>query len=115
MRELPVLTADAVIDVAREGGIAYMPRLAAPRRIALAELDETQRLRISEILRRSLPLGQQPGLADSPGRGDQRYYRIQITWTRHNGITDFMLLIPESKAPEALVDLWRHGGECVGD
>lgn len=117
MKTLPALTEDAVIDLAREGGVAYMPRLAAPRRIALSELDEQQRDRVCSILRRSLPLGQDAEKSDSPGRGDQRYFRIQISWTQQNSThhTDVVVLIAESDAPSELEELWRRGKDCVCD
>ena len=52
-----------------------------------------------------------------PGSGDQRYFRIQIFWTRHNEAqyTDIIVLVPEQEAPESLVELWQKGEGCVCD
>ncbi|WP_130099690.1 protealysin inhibitor emfourin [Siccibacter turicensis] len=114
---LPELTDDAVIELAREGGVAFIPRLSAPRRIVLAELTPEQRERLAEILRQALPQAHPPGQPDSPGRGDQRYYRIQIAWTHHDssGYADIVLLVPENSAPPALQNLWKRGEDCICD
>ncbi len=114
MEIFPELTDDAIVELAREGGFAWIPRLSARRRIILATLDEASRRRVCDILRQVLPLGLPPGRPNSPGRGDQRYYRIQITWTRHvsTQYQDLILLVPEASAPPALKDLWEHGEAC---
>ncbi|SCC55619.1 protealysin inhibitor emfourin [Kosakonia oryziphila] len=107
----PELTDDAVVEVAREGGLAYIPKLSGTRKIVIAQLNAEQRQRLVSILHQTLPLGQPPGQPDSPGRGDQRFYRLQITWTTQQ--SDVLLLIPESKAPPSLVELWRDGEACI--
>ncbi|WP_342325483.1 protealysin inhibitor emfourin [Kosakonia sp. BYX6] len=107
----PELTDDAVVELAREGGLAFIPKLAGTRRIVIAQLSAEQRQRLVDILHQALPLGQQPGKTDSPGRGDQRFYRLQITWTSQQ--PDMLLLIPESKAPPSFVELWREGEACI--
>ncbi|HDR2161146.1 TPA: hypothetical protein QCG56_003033 [Enterobacter cancerogenus] len=115
--QVPELTDDAVVELAREGGVAYIPQLAGLRRIALSSLNTTQRERVISILQQAFPRGQPPGQASSPGRGDQRYFRIQIVWTRHNQAqyTDMIVLVPEQEAPESLVELWQKGEGCVCD
>ncbi|MGY5955902.1 protealysin inhibitor emfourin [Kosakonia sp. BK9b] len=107
----PELTDDAVVELAREGGVAYVPKLSGKRKIIIAQLSEEQRQRLVEILHQALPLGQPPGQPESPGRGDQRFYRLQITWTSPQ--PNVLLLIPESKAPPSFVELWREGEECI--
>ncbi|HBL7237354.1 TPA: hypothetical protein LS224_004871, partial [Serratia marcescens] len=52
---------------------------------------------------------QEEGQPTSPGCGDQRYYRVQINYTSPTLSTEIVLLIPESSAPQALVDLWKTG------
>lgn len=111
MMEEPELTDDAVIELAREGGVAFIPRLSAPRRIVVAQLSAAQRLRILDILQQTLPVGQPPGQPDSPGRGDRRFFRLHIVWTTRH--PDMLVLIPEEKAPAALVTLWREGESCI--
>jgi hypothetical protein len=106
-----------VVELAREGGVAFIPQLSGLRRITLSTLTAQQRQRVVEILDQALVLGQPPGQPSSPGRGDQRYFRIQIIWTRHNQAqyTDVILLVPEQEAPPSLVDLWLKGESCVCD
>ncbi len=79
--QVPELTDDAVVELAREGGVAYIPKLSGQRTIALSSLNEAQRQRLVSILEQAFPRGQPPGQASSPGSGDQRYFRIQIIWT----------------------------------
>ncbi|AKL10889.1 hypothetical protein PUATCC27989T_00294 [Phytobacter ursingii] len=114
---IPELTEDAVIELAREGGVAFIPQLSGLRRIALSALTPQQRERVIDILQQALQRGFPPGQTDSPGRGDQRYFRIQIIWTHHNEAhyTDIILLVPEQEAPPSLVDLWKKGESGVCD
>ncbi|MBP2167883.1 hypothetical protein J2125_001075 [Erwinia toletana] len=109
MNPLPELSDDTVIELAREGGFAYLPKLAAQRRIALAQLASPQRERVCDILRKALAQGEPPGPACSAGRGDQRYYRLQISYSTHQSSGDIIMLIPESAAPPELEMLWRDG------
>ena len=62
------LSDDAVIELAREGGVAWIPALSGMRKIVVAKLNEQQKQRIATILQQSLPLGKPPGQPDSPGR-----------------------------------------------
>ena len=67
-----------------------------------------QRAEIAAIVN-NLP----PGQPDSPGRGDQRFFRIQIVSEQH--YHSLIILIPEDRAPDSLVELWRDGEGCVSD
>ncbi|ROP63088.1 hypothetical protein EDF81_1609 [Enterobacter sp. BIGb0383] len=115
--QIPELTDDAVVELAREGGVAFFPKLSGLRTITLSSLSETQRQRVVNILEQAFPRGQPPGEPSSPGRGDQRYFRIQIIRTRHNQAqyADIIVLVPEQEAPESLVELWQKGEGCVCD
>jgi hypothetical protein len=115
--QIPDLTDDAVVELAREGGVAFIPRLSGQRRITLSTLTETQRQRVVSILEQAFPRGQPPGEPSSPGSGDQRYFRIQIIWTQHNQAqyADMIVLVPEQEAPDSLVELWQKGEGCVCD
>ena len=99
--QVPELTDDAVVELAREGGVAYIPKLSGQRTIALSSLNEAQRQRLVSILEQAFPRGQPPGQASSPGSGDQRYFRIQIIWTGQNQAhyADIIVLVPEQEAP----------------
>ncbi|ARJ42772.1 hypothetical protein B1H58_12555 [Pantoea alhagi] len=109
MKELPELTDDAVIDLAREGGFAYIPKLAGQRRIALGQLANPQKERVCEILRHSLPLGEPADKQQQAGRGDQYYYRIQISYDTQHHSADIVIVIPDSLAPPELKALWKEG------
>ena len=115
--QVGVLTDDAVVELAREGGVAFIPKLSGQRTIALSSLNEAQRQRLVSILEQAFPRGQPPGQASSPGSGDQRYFRIQIIWTGQNQAhyADIIVLVPEQEAPESLVELWQKGEGCVCD
>ena len=115
--KVPELADDAVIELAREGGFAFIPGLSGERRITLSSLTQAQRQRIVDILQQSFPFGLPPGRASSPGRGDRRYFRIQILRAQHNQAqyTDIIVLIPEEDATPSLVELWQKGEGCVGD
>ncbi|ADP09717.1 conserved uncharacterized protein [Erwinia sp. Ejp617] len=106
---LPELSDDAVIDVAREGGLAYFPKLAQPRRFTLAQLSAPQKARVCEVLRQALRLGEPEDPLSTPGRGDQRYFRIQISYATRQSSGAIVLLIPEQLAPTELESLWRDG------
>ncbi|AOR62053.1 protealysin inhibitor emfourin [Pectobacterium wasabiae] len=111
MRTQPELNNDAIIELAREGGFAWIPKLAEPRRFALASVTPSERERICNALRDAFPQAHEPGKPDGPGRGDQFYYRIHISYNRpqQNQYADVILLIPEDRAPPELTELWRNG------
>ena len=103
------LTDDAIIELAREGGIAFIPKLRSERRFALAQLPEPQKQRVCEVLEQALPLGEPEDQASNLGRGDQRYFRIQITYATHAEAGSLVLIIPEALASPELQALWRDG------
>ena len=59
--QVPELTDDAVVELAREGGVAFIPKLSGQRTIALSTLNEAQRQRVVNILEQAIPRGQPPG------------------------------------------------------
>ncbi|NKI75845.1 hypothetical protein Dpoa2040_003170 [Dickeya sp. CFBP 2040] len=109
--DLPELTDDVIIELAREGGFAWVPRLASSRRFVLAEVTAPQKEKIRTVLHKALPSAHEPGLPDSPGHGDQFYYRIHIHYgnAQDSRQADWVLLIPEQSAPTELETLWRNG------
>ncbi|WP_323639330.1 protealysin inhibitor emfourin [Pectobacterium polonicum] len=111
MRTLPELNDDAIIELAREGGFAFIPKLAGPRRFALASVPSSERERICNAIRDAFPQARESGEPDGPGRGDQFYYRIHISYShpQRNQYADVILLIPEDRAPPELAELWRNG------
>lgn len=109
MNSLPELNDDAVIDVAREGGFAWIPKLSGPRRITLAQLSLPQREHVCSVLRQAISLGEPPGEQSRAGQGDQRYFRIEISYATSQQVSNIVLLIPEDQAPPELIELWRKG------
>jgi hypothetical protein len=109
MKPLPALNQDTVIELAREGGFAFIPKLAGQRRIVLADITPEQRQRLNQLLNQALPYAQEEGQPDSPGCGDQRYFRVHISYYSQALCSEIVLLIPETSAPQALVDLWKTG------
>ncbi len=103
------LTDDAIIKLAREGGIAFIPNLRGERRFALAQLPEPQKQRVCAVLEQALPLGEPEDQAADVGRGDQRYFRIQISYATHSEAGSVVLIIPEALASPELQALWRDG------
>ncbi|RWR02997.1 hypothetical protein ED28_05485 [[Pantoea] beijingensis] len=109
MKSLPRLTDDAVIDLAREGGFAYIPKLSGARRITLSQLPAPQKERVCDILRQAFPFGEAPGAQSQAGHGDCFYYRIQISYATTHQTGDIVLLIPENRASPELKALWQRG------
>ncbi|WP_034916364.1 protealysin inhibitor emfourin [Erwinia sp. 9145] len=108
MNSLPELNDDAIIDVAREGGLAFIPKLSGPRRIALAQLDGVEREHVCSVLRHALPLGTPPE-AGRVGQGDRRYFRVEVSYATRQETGSIVLLIPEEQASPELVQLWQEG------
>lgn len=99
MSAMLLLASTAIISIALEGGLAFFPGLANPRQIDLSAYTETERSKIQTLINAVVPVAK-----PSVGRGDQRFYRIEI----HNGATKQTLLIPEQDAPEDLKKLWEQ-------
>ncbi|MCF4994735.1 hypothetical protein GIW70_06375 [Pseudomonas syringae] len=100
MKNLPELGDDSVVRVSRQGGVAAIHSLSRPREIEFAQCDITQRSQICSVLKGCLPLDS----AES-GRGDQRFYQIEV---RYNA-GEMVLKVPEDQAPGDLVNLWDTG------
>lgn len=111
MQHCPPLDEHTIIEVTREGGLAFMPGLRVHQRFVLAELTDPRRGRLADLIRQLLPLALGPDAARSAGSGDQRYYRIRII--RHQASPphdeDYELVIPESNAPPALEGICKDG------
>jgi len=103
------LTDDAIIELAREGGFAFIPKLRKERRFALAQLPEPQKQRVCQVLEQALPFGEQAEQASAAGSGDQHYFRIQITYATHHEAGAIVIYVAEKDAPPALQALWQNG------
>jgi len=43
------------------------------------------------------------------GAGDQRFFRVELHYRREDADAELVLQIPEDRAPQELVQLWRDG------
>ncbi|MCK0715475.1 protealysin inhibitor emfourin [Chromohalobacter sarecensis] len=101
--ELPVLSGDTRLGVAREGGFAYLPGLAAPREIDCDRLTPLQWARLDAGLRALATLPE--AAHTSP---DGRFFRLTLS-SRCTGESHWQRCLDESHAPAWLVRLWRDG------
>ncbi|MCU7248241.1 protealysin inhibitor emfourin [Pseudomonas koreensis] len=100
MKTLPELGDDSVVRVSRQGGVAAIHSLSRPREIEFAQCDTGQRRRICSVLEGCLPLD-----SSESGRGDQRFYQIEV----RSRAGETVLKVPEDQAPGDLVHLWDKG------
>lgn len=104
MKNLPALGDDARVRLSRQGGFAAIHALSRPREIEFSQCDISQRSRICSVLEGCLTLDNSVS-----GRGDQRFYQIEVNY-RLGGQEDRMVLkVPEDQAPGELVHLWDTG------
>jgi len=102
MKKLPPLGNDATVRLSRQGGVTAM--LSRPREIEFAQCNLDEREQICSLLNGCLPLTS----ADS-GRGDQRFYQIEVRFRQDDRDDQLMLQVPEDQAPGELVRLWDKG------
>lgn len=106
MKKLPDLGENAVVRVSRQGGVAAIPGLTRPREIAFAQCEPQQRTQICSLLSGCMPLAADTGVA---GRGDQRFYQIELNYRIEDRDEMQVLKVPEHDAPSGLVQLWEKG------
>jgi hypothetical protein len=104
MKTLPALGDEAVVRLSRQGGFAPLHALSRPREIEFAQCNIDQRTRICSLLEGCLPLTQ-----DASGRGDQRFYQIEVRYRVNEQDDQMVLKVPEDQAPGELVHLWDKG------
>ncbi|WP_434557634.1 protealysin inhibitor emfourin [Pseudomonas sp. Z4-20] len=104
MKTLPDLDDKAVVKLSRQGGVAAIHALTRPREIEFAQCDLDQRTRICSVLEGCLPL-----TSSTPGRGDQRYFQIEVRFRANDQDDEMVLQVPENQAPGELVHLWDKG------
>jgi hypothetical protein len=104
MKTLPILDEQAVVRLSRQGGFATIQALTRPREIEFAQCNFEQRTRICTLLEGCLPL-----TSSSSGRGDQRFYQIELRFRTGEQDDEMVLKVPEDQAPGELVLLWDKG------
>ncbi|MFC6336283.1 hypothetical protein GIR22_22800 [Pseudomonas sp. CCM 7891] len=102
MKELPPLGNDATVRLSRQGGVTAM--LSRPREIEFAQCSLDEREQICSLLKGCLPL-----TSSESGRGDQRFYQIEVRFRQDERDDQLMLQVPEEQAPGELVLLWDKG------
>lgn len=105
MKPLDSLESNTVIEIYREGGVAFIPKLSGPRRVELSGMSDDKRREICQLINKALPYAQEK---ENAGRGDQRYFRLEIYYTSAEHSASLVVIIPETETPEELVDLWKQ-------
>lgn len=105
MKPLDSLESNAVIEIYREGGIAFIPKLSGPRRIELSDMSDDKRQQLCQLINQAMPYAQEK---ENAGHGDQRYFRIEIYFASAEHSASLVVIVPETEAPEELVNLWKQ-------
>lgn len=103
-RTLPPLGPDTVVRLSRQGGVAAMPRLAEPREIQFSDCSEDQRGQVCAVLERCLPVAER-----AVGGADQRFFQVELRYREANQPSEWIITVPEQRAPGELVELWKRG------
>ncbi|MPM72969.1 hypothetical protein SDC9_119945 [bioreactor metagenome] len=117
MIELPPLGAVVAVLISREGGIAYIPALAAPRRYMLGQCSDDLRHLIVDAVRKA---AEQVPPVDNAQHGDCRFFRVELVCDSQapkDADADnntaapatrsaYSFEVPEAQAPQELVQLW---------
>lgn len=103
MIELPPLDLIQLVRLTREGGLAYIPGLAQPRRIDMATCPPGVRQEVCDALEHAAPRA----VACGPeAGGDQRYFHVEVEFEGAE-TARVTFDVPEADAPETLVRLWK--------
>lgn len=102
MIELPSLDLAQLVRLSREGGLAYVPGLAQPRRIDMATCPPGVRQEVCEALQHAAPKAVSGGAG-----GDQRYFHVEVEFEGAE-TARVTFDVPEADAPETLVRLWKR-------
>ena len=105
MKPLDSLESNTVIEIYREGVVAFIPKLSGPRRVELSGMSDDKRREICQLINKALPYAQEK---ENAGRGDQRYFRLEIYYASAEHYASLVVIIPETETPEELVDLWKQ-------
>lgn len=102
MIELPSLDLVRLVRLTREGGLAYLPGLAQPRRIDMSTCPPGVRQEVCDALQLAAP----KAVAAADGSGDQRYFRVEVVYEGEE-TAQISFDVPEADAPDTLVRLWK--------
>ncbi|GAB2797277.1 hypothetical protein GCM10027040_24880 [Halomonas shantousis] len=100
----PPLGASSVVAVSREGGLAHLPGLAAPRRIPCAQCSDEQRRHLHQLL----TWAAQHDVSEEPVCGaDRRIFRLAV---EEEAQPRWTAVVSEEQTPDELIMLWKRGG-----
>lgn len=102
MSDFPPLHLATIVRISLQGGVAFLPGLSRPRPIDLASCPGAERDEILHVLEASARQA-----SDHCGRGDQRYFRIELVYQEGTDEKSASFQVPEDAAPEPLVGLWK--------
>ena len=84
--------------------------VSLPRRRSPAPADRIRRLRPGaapwpcSVVERCLPIA-----SKDVGRGDQRFFKVELHYRREDSDAEMILQIAEERAPQELLRLWQDG------
>ncbi|MES1956295.1 protealysin inhibitor emfourin [Salinisphaera hydrothermalis] len=105
MAKLGALPPDSRFRLTREGGLVAAPGLMRPREFAWGDCQPgRQQQRLAELV----DVARERATA-RPGRGDQRFFRLELFAGDDLTTPTEQLTIDETDAPPRLVALWEHG------
>lgn len=107
MIKLPPLQHVMGLKLSREGGLAYLPGRQQRCSIDLVDCPPDERAAICQVVKAAAP---QAVAAEQAGRGDQRYFLIELSFT-DEGPEPLSFSVPEHAAPEELLRLWDSRSE----
>lgn len=98
------LPSDARFRLTREGGLVAAPGLMRPREFAWADCHPGRQRRLATLLD-----AVRERATARPGRGDQRFFRLEL-FAGDAGTTPVeQITIDETEAPPRLIALWEQG------
>lgn len=106
MIDLPQLNRVQTVRIAREGGVAWTPGLSRARSIRMDACGDAARHRIEAVLQDAVNSATQGGTHRLAA--DQRFYRVEVVLLDAPAAGSAIHFeVPESQAPDLLVQLWR--------
>ena len=98
------LSPAARFRIVREGGLVAAPGLMRPREITLDQCAPEQQQRLAALVDAC-----RQRASARPGRGDQRFFRLELFSAADPSAVIEQIVVDETEAPPALVGLWEHG------
>ena len=107
MIELPKPDSIVIVQISREGGVAYIPALASARSYMLGQCPDGLRSYIIQAVQNA---AEQASPTPDLKRPDARFFRVELLCTRDSPVptrSSYVFDVPETYAPQELVELWK--------